>query len=373
LKLVPRPTGRNQRRRNVVLAAGLVTLLNLGVATWLGAGPYRNKLEIAGLANEALAFSLEEGADSPKVSERLRQIRAELARTPLDAGTRAVYSSLLLGVSRSVAETEAAAFHAARAAELAPVTVPVQRQAIQVLARCGELDHALQLTRETFLFDPETGASILEQLLPICGRDRATEGIPDTAAAWLAWSRRLEQVGRKDEALARVRLAWERWPADPGVVLFLAARAFARGDLDDLQALFPDDIALPENPNHAMVFSFQAVAKAAAGDRAGVEESIATALTLLPENPSVLRTAGDAWKLLGEPDQASGLWKRALFHTRGDGTPHARREILIRLARLEDERGQVMEALNYWRKLLETTPDHWEARRRVDDITGFSN
>jgi len=373
LKLVARPTGRDERKRYVALAAGSMLLLILGVATWLGVGPGRNRPEITGLAQEALTFSLEEGAGSPEVTTRLKQIRAELARTPLDAETRVIYSSLLLGVSRSVAETEAAAFHAVRAAELAPVTVPVQQQAVQVLARCGQLDHALQLTRKTFLFDPDAGAGILERLLPICGQDRATEGIPDTAAAWLAWSRTLERVGRREEAYTRVSLAWERWPTDPGVILYLASRAFSRGDLDHLQALFPEELALPEHPNHAMVFSFQAVAKAAAGDRAGVESAIGTALALLPDNSSVLCTAGDAWRVLEEPDQAAGLWQRSLFHSRHDRSSHVRLKVLLRLARLEDERGQDVDALGYWRKILEEAPDHREARRRVDDLTGFRN
>ena len=48
-----------------------------------------------------------------------------------------------------------------------------------------------------------------------------------------------------------------------------------------------------------------------------------------------------------------------------------RRGLLSRLARLEDEYGRPAAALRHWKALLELDPDHVEARRRVDDLTGF--
>ena len=371
LKLADLPGSRDKGRRIASLVAGGVILLVLGASTWLGAGTSGDRQEMVDLANEALAISLEEGSRSSGVTARLQKLRSELARRPLDANTRSIYASLLLGLSRSTEETGAAVFHAARAAELAPVTVPVQRRVTQILARCGEMEHALQLTSRTFQFDPAAGARILESLLPICGPVRAVQGIPDEAAAWMAWSRTLERTAGQEEAYALAVRAWKRWPADPGVLLYLASRALWRGDLEHLKALFPDDLALPDDPNHALLFSFQAAANATIGDRVGVERSIGRALELVPDNPSVLRTAGDAWKILDEPDEAAGLWNRALFHARNNRSTQLRLEILLRLARLEDERGRTMDALDFWRNILKIKPDHPEARKRVDDLTGF--
>ncbi len=277
----------------------------------------------------------------------------------------------MLSLSRSREEAAAAAFHASAAAELAPVTVPVQRRAARILARCGDLEAAFRLTRRTFLFDPAAGAGILEKLLPICGWERAVEGVPDTPGGWVAWSRVLEKRDHRKEAVERMNEALRRWPQDPEVLLYNAARAWPAGDTEKMRSLFPEDLALPEDPDYALLFAFQGIGRAAAGDRAGMERSLETALDLLPRNPSVLQAAGDAWILMQEPTAAVRLWKRGLYFAGKDAPPPVRIGLLLRLARMEEKEGRPARALDHWREILLLAPDHREARGRVDDLTGF--
>ena len=119
----------------VVSEPEAVFLFTAGAATWLGADSARRPPDPVELAGKALQDSIDKGSRDPAVLARLRALREELAREPLDSMTRTVYAGLLLSLSRSLEEAAAAAFHASAAAELAPVTVPVQRRAARILAR----------------------------------------------------------------------------------------------------------------------------------------------------------------------------------------------------------------------------------------------
>jgi tetratricopeptide (TPR) repeat protein len=282
-----------------------------------------------------------------------------------------VYASLLLNVSRSLDDTRAASFHAARAAELAPVTVAVNRQSAMVLARCGRTDDALEIARSTFLFDPATGVRILESLLPLLGKDLVATGVPDDPNAWLAWSRSLEEQGAREEALARMEEAAERWPGRPRTVQFLAARALAAGDTDRFQAVFDQPLVIPVEPEHALLFGFRAVSGALKADREAMVRDLNTALELQGRNPSILRVCGDAWNRLGEPEQAADLWRRGLFQPSGSYPASVRIELLVRLALYEEDRMRFRIALDYWRQILALNPDHARAGQRVDELTGY--
>lgn len=340
-------------------------------ATLLGADRGRRPLDVEGLARETALLALEEGNDSPAVRTRLQELRRALGRTPVDAGRRAVYASLLLSVSRSLDDTRAASFHAARAAEIAPVTVPVIRQSALVLARCGRVEEALDIARNTFLFDPRTGVRILESLLPLLGKEMASTGVPDDPDAWLAWSRSLEAQGAREEALARMEEAARRWPGRPWIMQFLAARALASGDTDRLQAVFAEEPVIPEEPEFALLYGFRAVSHAVNGNRDEMTRDVETALQLLGRNPSVLRTCGDAWNRLGDSDKAADLWRRGLFQPTGSYPDSIRIELLIRLAGYEEDRMHFRIALDYWRQILTLKPDHDKAGQRVDELTGY--
>ena len=78
---------------------------------------------------------------------------------------RALYAELLLDLSGGT-DPSAACFHASRAADLNPVTVPVVRYAAHVLLRCGERAEALKLTHDMFGYDAARAAGLLISLEP---------------------------------------------------------------------------------------------------------------------------------------------------------------------------------------------------------------
>jgi tetratricopeptide (TPR) repeat protein len=74
---------------------------------------------------------------------------------------------------------------------------------------------------------------------------------------------------------------------------------------------------------------------------------------------------------MGDVTRARKEWNRAL-HDLDPGQVSARRPLLLRLARLEDLHGRPGAALRLWQAVLEIDPDHAEARRRIDDLSGFN-
>jgi len=54
-----------------------------------------------------------------------------------------------------------------------------------------------------------------------------------------------------------------------------------------------------------------------------------------------------------------------------DGETAGRRNLLTRLARLEDEHGRASAALRLWQAILELDPSHPEATRRVRALGGL--
>lgn len=298
-------------------------------------------------------------------------MRAGLGARPLDGRTRAAYASLLVEVADDD-NLAAAAFQARRAAELAPVTVPVVRVATLVLARAGDLDRALTLTRGMFAYDPGQASGLLAEIEPVLADRSPAEGLPDLPDAWLAWSRQLSRAGRGDEAAAWVDRGLARWPRDAGLRENAAGRAVAGGHWAALSKLLPDDEALPDDPSSSPLLAYRARGRATRGDSAGAIADARRAATLAAGRPWDLTRAGDAIAAVGDPDGAIGAWRQALHRlpSRDAGPGSLRISLLERIARTDDRRGHAGDALRGWRAILAIAPEHDEARRRVTALGG---
>jgi tetratricopeptide (TPR) repeat protein len=363
-----RPGLRGRTGRAPILL-GLVVLAAAAAATWLGADRARQDIDVRALAESALATALERGSGDPEVHAALVDLRRTLGWRPLESKTRVVYGSLLLGLATRREDMALAAFHAARAADLAPVTVPVVRAAALVLANTGEIDRSLALVRRMFSYDPARAAATLSQIDALVLGVPLEQGVPDDPDAWTAWARQLQVDGRREEALDLVRRTHERWPDHVPAWVNLARTAFSRGDWVDLERLLPPEATLPTEPAAAPLHVWRGHLALRRGDR---EEAVAAAETALRIAGSrrVGTLAGDLFERAGEWTRARSEWNRVLHDTPSDRAP-ARRALLVRLARLEDRHGSPAAALRLWEDLLEIDPDHGEARRRVDDLTGF--
>ena len=323
----------------------------------------------AELASAAVRTALERGSSDDEVRSRLIRLRREISRRPLDGLTRTIYASLLQGLSRSVEDTRAAAFHAGLAAELSPVTVPILRVASLVLARSGETEQALRLVRGMFEFDAPAAAALLERLEPFVYTDQLERGLADSPGAWIAWARLLHRTGRSPEADALMDRGHGRWPEDLSILLQLSARAVGKQDWNGLSDLLPEDLEIPDGPAAAQLLTYRARARAIEGAAEAARSDVRRALRLGGTELGVRTLAGDALQAVGDLAEARRLWNGLLFEL-GERSPETRKGILLRLARLEDADGPPATALRLWRSLLEIDPDHLEAQRRVDALAG---
>jgi tetratricopeptide (TPR) repeat protein len=367
LKLVAAP--RREEGRSAARALGLLALLAMAVGTWRGADRARIKLEVRERAEAAVELALSRGSADPEVQATLVDLRRTLGWRPLESKTRVVYASLILGLATSLDDLRLAAFHAGRAAELAPVTASVVRAAALVLAHAGETARALDLIRTMFGYEPARAATTLAEIESLVLGVSAEQGIPDAPEAWMAWSRRLAQSGREDEARAWIERTLARWPAHVPARHDLAARAFGARDWEALAALLPSDLPLPRERAGAALHAWRAHLRLAREERTAALADAEAAIALEPD-PWVRALAGDVFEALGEIERARGAWHRALHET-GAGPVWARRRLLVRLARLEEGRGKPAAALRHWQALLALDPHDAEAQRRVDDLSGF--
>lgn len=363
--------GQAVSTRRVALWTGALVLLAAAVATLLGADRARRPVESKELAQQTIVKAIEAGSRDPEVRSALLALRRELARRPLDAYTRAIYASLLLGVSREPDHTRAAEFHAARASELAPVTVPVIRYAAHVLVRTGDIDRALELIREMFRYDPTAAARLLSEVEPLLPPDRLAGAIPDDPDAWIEWIARLRDADRPDLARAWLQRARARWPGHLVILDYLASTAMRERDWAELARLFPPDQILPKETAAARLFCYRARLRAEQGDSERARSDVETALGLQRDSVETLYHAGDVLESLGDVGAARRQWTRALHMLSSGSSSATRVNLLVRLAHLEDREGSPAAALRRWREVLGIDPDHAEARRRVDDLTGF--
>jgi tetratricopeptide (TPR) repeat protein len=369
LKLVGMP---RQERLKPVIATCALALMLLACAllcTLLGADSARSRIDPKEMGQELIEMSLQSGTTQAEIQASLIEMRRLVARRPLDTRARVVYSSLLLNFSSSIADTEAAAFHAGLSAELAPVTVPIVRTAALVLARCGELSTSLDLTRYMFSYDPVAAAGLLFSLRALASQEQIETGIAASPDAWLAWVRELRQVGYHEEAHRWLSMAHDRWPDHLAILQNMAARLAGQGDWEALSALLPPERLLPDEPDAAVILTYRARLKNHLGDTRGGRQDLERALGLAGDSDAVKILAGDAYLDLGDVDEARTLWRTVLF-TLDSQADEMRRGLLLRLARLEDRHGEPAAALRIWRQLLEIDPDHREANRRIAILTG---
>jgi len=88
-------------------------------------------------------------------------------------------------------------------------------------------------------------------------------------------------------------------------------------------------------------------------------------------NPPLLTSIGDAHLALGDPDSSRRAWSEALFRTSSNALS-TRVTLHVRLATLEQERGEASAALRHWRAILKLDPEHPLAQRQVEKLTGRS-
>jgi tetratricopeptide (TPR) repeat protein len=342
-------------------------LVTGAAATLLGADRAREPLVARERASVALERALEQGNDAPEVTAALVELRTTLSRRPLDSKTRIAYAGLLLGLSRQLRDADVAAFHARRAADLAPATLSVVRPAIAILAHTGRVEDAVALVRSIFAFEPDRAAASLAEIeAHLSALDQA---LPEEPDAWFAWQELLRSRGRAEESAAWLVRIHERWPEHLRTTERLLADASYRHDWARVAELLPPE-PLPDGPLVARILLHRARLHAERGDAELARSDHARALGL-DRSSTVLDQAGEISLVLGDHDAARRHWNRALFVV-GSGQPALRGLLLAKLARLEDAHGRPAAALRLWRDVLEIDPAHAEARRRADELSGFS-
>jgi len=352
-----------------MLLGGWAVLVALA-GTLLGADVARRPIEPRELGRRTIRLAIESGTGDPEVRDALRALRDELVLRPLDARTRAVYATLLIGVGRTIEQTRLAAFHAARAAALAPVTVPVVRYAAHVLVRAGDTGASQELVRQMFVYDPRSAAELLAEIRPFLSERETAETVPDLPSAWLEWSGRLRALEEHEESEAWLEQAHQRWPDDLQILENLALRVWWSRDPSRLVGLLARREDLPVRQQTGSLIALRAVARARAGDSEAARRDVETARGLDPDDLRTTIFCADALERLGDTAAARDRWTRAAFVAGRDDPLELL--ALVRLARLEDRAGSPASALRAWRAVLAIDGNHDEARRRIDDLTGFT-
>ncbi|HXV75989.1 MAG TPA: tetratricopeptide repeat protein [Candidatus Polarisedimenticolaceae bacterium] len=355
--------------RAPVPLVGLLVILAAAAASGLGADRARVKPEPREIARRALATAMEHGSDAAAVRDDLTRLREDLARRPLDSATRVAYASLVLGLARGPDDLAVADFHARLATRISPVTVPVVRAAATVLARSGGPEETVRLIHEMFQYDAAAAARLLGQLGFLLTEEQSAAAVADRPEAWLAWARRLREIGRGEEADRWVVRGNARWPDDLGLLVPAVEQAARAGDWARVARLLPADRTIPLVPDAAILYAYRSRARNRAGQTAAAVEDAATAVRVGRDYATVLAYAGDAYAELGDAVEARTVWSRALFLTPPDATDY-RLRILLSLARLEERDGRPATALRHWRSVLVVDPDNDEARRRIAALTG---
>jgi hypothetical protein len=369
LKLVTAEPVRPRTPAAVGLSAAVLAAAAL--ATVGGADAARRPFEPAPLAESALARTLAAGDPAPALQAQ-DVLRARLRRTPLDAASRTIAASLSAETATTDRERAAAVEQTLAATRLVASDEWISHGAARVLARCGRSDLALREIARMFAYAPDEAAATLAEIEPFLVDDRVEDGLPELPRAWLAWSARLREDGREDEADTRLAALLSRWPGDLPALRAAASVAAGRDRIDDLTRLVPPTLALPDTPEAASLHAFRARSKAVAGDGAGARADALHAIALSHDDPWVLSLAGDAFTA-SDATLARDYWTRALYRLLAK--PATRSEAVwlrYRLARLDDREGRAGDALREWRTILAERPGDGEAGRRVAELTGES-
>ena len=198
------------------------------------------------------------------------------------------------------------------------------------------------------------------------------QGIADTPDAWLAWANDMDRRSRQTEAAERLAATSRRWPDHVPTMERRAIVAVRNKDWQTLREMFPPGKEIPEESTYALPLLFRARIRENDGDHAGAREDIQRALELGPVTGRFEIHAGETLYAIGEHLKAREYWNRAFF-----GLPptssyeDAKAHLSLLLARWEDQHGEPASALRHWQVVLALRPDHAEARRRVDDLSGF--
>ena len=369
LKLVTAEPAR--AREPAALGFGAALLAAAAIATLFGADAARRPFNPGKLAESAMAKTLA-GNDPQPAREAQDILRERLRRVPLDATSRMIAASLRAETSADASERSEAVDQILAATRLVASDEWVSRGSARVLARCGRTDLALREIARMFGYAPDVAATTLAQVEPFVAADQLESGIPESPAAWLAWSVKLRADGRHDEADARLAALLERWPGELAALRIAASVAVGRERIDELQRLIPPDFVLAETADNAPLLAFRARSKAASGDEAGARADALRAITLSGDAPWVLVQAGDALATI-DPASARDYWTRALYllvekpETRGGAI-----WVRFRLARQNEREGRAGDALREWRTILAERPEDGEAKRRVAELTGGS-
>jgi hypothetical protein len=368
LRLVREPA---ERRRGVAPALGATIVAVAALATALGADDARRPFAPAELAETALVKTLS-GDDPRAVDRAIGRLRSRLVDVPLDAASRTTLANLMVEIAGDDAGRAAAASQATTATRLSASDEWVARASARVLARCGRGDEALAAIAAVFAYAPDPAALTLSEIEPFVAPDRLAKGLPDTPAAWLAWSTRLRGMGRDAEADARLAALLARWPDDLRALVVAAGAASGADRIDELARLLPPSRALPRRREAAPLYAFRARVRGASHDAAGAREDIAQATALASDDPWVHIACGDALAPFDAP-AARAHWTRALYTLEASGAEATTLVwVRYRLARLDDREGRGADALRTWRSILVVRPDSEEARRRVEELTGGS-
>jgi tetratricopeptide (TPR) repeat protein len=197
------------------------------------------------------------------------------------------------------------------------------------------------------------------------------QAVPDLPAAWLAWARRLARNGRGADSQVCLERALTRWPADVGLLEEAAGRAVSRRDWASVDRILPRSTGSPASSLSPRLLALRAWGCAQRGDRDGARADAAEALRRGAGDPMLLSTVGDALAAAGDLDGAAARWTESLYRLPSARAGSALRiSLLVRLARLEDERNRPGDALRAWRLVLKADPTLDEARRRVIALGG---
>jgi arylsulfatase A-like enzyme/Tfp pilus assembly protein PilF len=160
----------------------------------------------------------------------------------------------------------------------------------------------------------------------------------------------LMSQGKPAEALPSLQAAYRGDPNNSTVLFHLADCLYNLGDLPTSLAYYRRCIEL--DPSMGQAWGHLASMEFDRGNRDEAMSLLERGLSVNPTAFPLLMTAGDLHRTLGETDEARTFY--ALASERYGN----RAEPWVRLAELEEQRGDSREANRYWDRALEANPHH---------------
>jgi O-antigen ligase/tetratricopeptide (TPR) repeat protein len=370
LRIVTPDSRRRLPRGRHALALAAPLILISATAGMLGAGDARSNGSPWEASARAAEAALRAGPEDDLVDETLRTLRRALGARPFHAETRAAYAAVLLEATFGTHDAVAAAFHARAAADSSPVSRPVVEVSADVLLRSGDARGAMEWILAMFAWDPTEAARMLGRAEPLLEAAGVDVVLPDDPTAWEAWSARLARSGRKAEARGRRLEALARWPGNAFTRVALAEDLLRSGEIDRFLEVVPPDLEIEERRDHAALLVHRARSRGLSGDSDGARADALSATRVGKNEPGILLRAADALVAVEQDRLARELWVRALHRFRSAGNVPATVATLSRIARLDEKQGRHGDAYRAWREVLTLDPDHGEASRRVERLTG---